>query len=177
MLAFEPDRGVFGASSFRPDRRAGCQCADRVHEESASRKGVLHTLLRRSEHHRPRSIVQRMVKLKYDQHAAPVYQHHFPCGSRRCSMACRVRGIPPNWLSASTIRNAASRDRRYRRGARACHEDGAGMGEFGATGDPSQPRPGMVAERSWVRRQTMVFDYRCRMEDDPEGEVRRIMLT
>ena len=47
---------------------------------------------------------------------------------------------------------------------------------FARTGNPSQP--GL----SWapfdpVRRQTMVFDDVCRMVDDPDGEVRKILLS
>jgi para-nitrobenzyl esterase len=47
---------------------------------------------------------------------------------------------------------------------------------FARTGNPSQP--GLT----WmpfdpVRCQTMVFDNTCRMVDDPEGELRRILSS
>ena len=47
---------------------------------------------------------------------------------------------------------------------------------FARTGNPSQP------ELTWTPTdathcQTMVFDNRCRMVDDPEGEVRKILLA
>ncbi len=47
---------------------------------------------------------------------------------------------------------------------------------FARTGNPSQP--GLTWEPfDPARCQTMVFDNNCRMVDDPEGEVRRILLT
>jgi para-nitrobenzyl esterase len=47
---------------------------------------------------------------------------------------------------------------------------------FARTGNPSQP--GLTWTPSDpVRCQTMVFDNHCRMVDDPEGELRRILLT
>ena len=48
--------------------------------------------------------------------------------------------------------------------------------QFARTGDPGQPG---LAWDSFdpVRCQTMVFDDHCRMVDDPEGEVRRILLS
>ncbi len=47
---------------------------------------------------------------------------------------------------------------------------------FARTGNPSQP--GLAWEAfDPVRCQTMVFDDHCRMVDDPEGEVRRILLS
>ena len=47
---------------------------------------------------------------------------------------------------------------------------------FARTGNPSQP--GLQWEPfEPTRGQTMVFDNNCRMADDPEGEVRRILLS
>ncbi len=47
---------------------------------------------------------------------------------------------------------------------------------FARTGNPSQP--GMTWEPfDPTRCQTMVFDNNCRMVDDPEGEVRKILLA
>jgi para-nitrobenzyl esterase len=47
---------------------------------------------------------------------------------------------------------------------------------FARTGDPSQP--GLPwAPFEPARCPTMVFDDRCRMVDDPEGEARRILLS
>jgi para-nitrobenzyl esterase len=52
----------------------------------------------------------------------------------------------------------------------------AAWANFARTGNPSQP------ELTWepfnpAQCPTMVFDDNCRMVDDPEGEVRRILLT
>ena len=47
---------------------------------------------------------------------------------------------------------------------------------FARTGNPSQP--GLVwTPTDPTRCQTMVWDNNCRMVDDPEGELRRILLT
>jgi para-nitrobenzyl esterase len=47
---------------------------------------------------------------------------------------------------------------------------------FARTGNPSQP--GLTWESfNPTRCQTMVFDNSCRMVDDPEAEVRKILLT
>jgi para-nitrobenzyl esterase len=47
---------------------------------------------------------------------------------------------------------------------------------FARTGNPSQP--GLTwAPSDPDRCQTMVFENHCRMVDDPEREIRRILLT
>jgi para-nitrobenzyl esterase len=47
---------------------------------------------------------------------------------------------------------------------------------FAATGNPSQP--GLAWTPSDPEKcQTMVFDNQCRMVDDPEGEVRKILQS
>ena len=46
---------------------------------------------------------------------------------------------------------------------------------FARTGKPGQPGLDWTPSDP-VRCQTMVFDNDCRMENDPEGEVRRILL-
>jgi para-nitrobenzyl esterase len=47
---------------------------------------------------------------------------------------------------------------------------------FARTGNPSQPGLAWTPTDP-VRCQTMVFDNQCRMADDPEGEVRKILLS
>ncbi len=47
---------------------------------------------------------------------------------------------------------------------------------FARTGNPSQSDPAWKPFEP-VRCPTMVFDNVCRMMDDPEGEVRKIMLS
>jgi para-nitrobenzyl esterase len=47
---------------------------------------------------------------------------------------------------------------------------------FARTGNPGQP--GLEWKPSDpTRSQTMVFDNHCRMVDDPDGDVRRILLS
>ena len=122
-----------------------------------------------------RNNVQRMVKLKYDQHAAPVYQYHFQWQSPM------LEG-PGAWHTAE-LAFCFDNTKRCEQGtgdtveARALATRMArAWANFARTGNPSQP--GLAwAPSDPVRCQTMVFDNRCRMEDDPEGAVRRIMLT
>jgi carboxylesterase type B len=47
---------------------------------------------------------------------------------------------------------------------------------FARTGNPSQPGLAWTPSDP-VRCQTLVFDNHCRMVDDPEGEVRKILMS
>ena len=47
---------------------------------------------------------------------------------------------------------------------------------FARTGNPNQPGLAWTPSDP-TRCQTMVFDNHCRMVDDPEGELRRILLS
>ena len=97
-------------------------------------------------------------------------------GNRRCSRT-RAPGTPPSWPSASTTRSAANRAPATHRRRRSWRRTMANAwANFARTGNPSQP--GLT----WTpfdpdRCQTMVFDNQCRMVNDPEGEVRRILLS
>ncbi len=123
-----------------------------------------------------RNNVQRMVKLKHDQRAAPVYQYHFQWQSPQ------LDGVAGAWHTAE-LAFCFDNTKRCEQGtgdtveARALATRMArAWANFARTGNPSQP--GLAwAPSDPVRCQTMVFDDRCRMEDDPEGAVRRILLS
>jgi para-nitrobenzyl esterase len=122
-----------------------------------------------------RNSVQRMVKMKHDQAGAPVYQYWFTWQSpmleasgawhtselafcfdntKRCEQG--TGNTPEAQLVAKKMSTA--------------------WANFARTGDPSQP--GLTWSPSDPNRcQTMIFDNKCRMVDDPDGAVRRILLT
>ncbi len=123
-----------------------------------------------------RNRVQHMVKLKYDQQAAPVYQYHFQWQSPQ------LDGVAGAWHTAD-LAFCFDNTRLCAQGtgdtpqARAVASRMAGAwAAFARTGNPSQPGLNWTASDP-VKCQTMVFDTVSRMEDDPEGDVRRILLA
>jgi len=121
-----------------------------------------------------RNRVQHMVKLKHGQHAAPVYQYYFTWQSPQ------LDGVAGAWHTAE-LAFCFDNTKRCEQGtgdtpeARALATKMAtAWANFARTGDPSQP--GLAwAPSDPDRCQTMIFDNHCRMEDDPEGAVRRIL--
>ena len=122
-----------------------------------------------------RNNVQRMVKLKYEQHGAPVFQYFFQWQSPQ------LDGVAGAWHTAD-LAFCFDNTRRCEQGtgdtpqARALATKMArAWANFAHTGDPSQPGlPWLPSDPDNC--QTMVFDNRCRMENDPEGAVRRLLL-
>lgn len=123
-----------------------------------------------------RNNVQRMVRLKHAQQAAPAYQYLFQWQSPQ------LDGVAGAWHTAELAFCFDNTD--------LCAQATGGGAEpraigrkmatawanFAHTGNPSQP--GLTWTPSDPDRcQTMVFDAQCRMVDDPEGAVRRILLT
>jgi para-nitrobenzyl esterase len=123
-----------------------------------------------------RNSVQRMVKLKHEQGGAPAYQYLFQWQSPQ------LGGLPGAWHTAE-LAFCFDNVQRCEQGtgdtpeARALASKMAGAwAAFARTGDPSQP--GLKwAPSDPVSCQTMVFDNRCRMENDPEGAARRILMA
>ncbi len=122
-----------------------------------------------------RNHVANMVKMKYDQHAAPAYQYFFTWQSPM------LDGVAGAWHTAE-LAFCFDNTKRCEQGTGNTPEAQAlankmatAWANFARTGNPGQP--GL----SWApsdpnRNQTMVFDNECRMVDDPEGEVRKILL-
>jgi len=122
-----------------------------------------------------RNRVQRMVKLKHEQHGAPVYQYLFQWQSPQ------LDGVAGAWHTADLafcFDNTARCDQgtgNTPEAQRLAKTMSTAWANFARTGNPSQP--GLAwAPSDPVRCQTMVFDNQCRMVDDPEGEARRILL-
>jgi len=122
-----------------------------------------------------RNSVSRMAKLKYDQKGAPVFTWYFTWQSPMLEDAGA-------WHTAE-LAFCFDNIKRCEQGTGNTSEAQAlakkmatAWANFARTGNPSQP--GLT----WTpfepdRCPTMVFDNTCRMEDDPEGEVRRILLS
>ncbi|MBU6297912.1 MAG: carboxylesterase/lipase family protein [Alphaproteobacteria bacterium] len=122
-----------------------------------------------------RNHVQRMVKLKYEQRGASAYQYQFQWQSPQ------LGGVAGAWHTAD-LAFCFDNTRRCEQGtgdtpkARVVAlKMATAWANFARTGNPSQPGLAWTPSDP-VKCQTMVFDNRCRMEDDPEGVVRRILL-
>jgi para-nitrobenzyl esterase len=122
-----------------------------------------------------RNNVQRMAAMKCALHGAPVYQYYFTWQSPMLEDAGA-------WHTAE-LAFCFDNTERCRQGTGNSPEAQAlakkmatAWANFARTGNPSQP--GL----KWTptdpsRWQTMVFDSDCRMVDDPEGEIRKILLA
>ena len=122
-----------------------------------------------------RNNVQRMSRLKIEQHAAPVYQYYFTWQSPMLEDAGA-------WHTAE-LAFCFDNTERCRQGTGNTPEAQAlakkmatAWANFARTGNPSQPGLSWTPADT-TRYQTMVFDNNCRMVDDPEGEIRKILLT
>jgi para-nitrobenzyl esterase len=122
-----------------------------------------------------RNNMQRMVKLKYDQKAAPAYQYYFTWQSPMLEDAGA-------WHTAE-LAFCFDNTKRCEQGTGNTPEAQA-LGKkmatawvnFARSGNPSQPGLTWTASDP-AHCQTMVFDNHCRMVNDPDGELRRILLT
>lgn len=122
-----------------------------------------------------RNNVQRMVKLKHGQGGAPVYQYWFTWQSPMLDGQCGA------WHTAE-LAFCFDNTKRCEQGTGNTPEAQAlakkmstAWANFARTGNPSQP--GLAWNPSGPDRcQTMIFDNHCRMADDPDGEVRKILL-
>lgn len=122
-----------------------------------------------------RNNVTRMATMKYNQKAAPAYAWYFTWQSPMLEDAGA-------WHTAE-LAFCFDNSRRCEQGTGNGPEAQAlarkmatAWANFARTGNPSQP--GL----KWdpfepARCQTMVFDNNCRMMDDPEGEVRKLLLA
>jgi para-nitrobenzyl esterase len=123
-----------------------------------------------------RNRVQRMAKMKYNLHAAPVFQYFFTWQSPM------LDGVAGAWHTAE-LAFCFDNTKRCEQGTGNTPEAQAlakkmatTWANFARTGNPSQP--GLAwAPADPTRGQTMVFDNHCRMEDDPEGAARKILLS
>jgi len=122
-----------------------------------------------------RNNVQRMVKLKHGQKGAPVYQYYFTWQSPMLEDAGAWHTAELAFCFDNTKRCEQGTGNTPEAQALAKKMATAWV-NFARTGNPSQPGLAWTASDP-VHCQTMVWDNHCRMVDDPEGEVRRILLT
>lgn len=122
-----------------------------------------------------RNNVTRMAKLKHDQNGAPVYAYYFTWQSPMLEDAGAWHTAELAFCFDNTKRcmqgtgNTTEAQKLAKQMATA-------WATFARTGNPSQ------RGLAWTpfepeRCATMVFDNKCRMVDDPEGEARKILLS
>ncbi|MFL0419193.1 carboxylesterase/lipase family protein [Sphingomonas sp. 179-I 2A4 NHS] len=123
-----------------------------------------------------RNRVQDMVRLKHAQGGAPVFQYLFQWQSPQ------LGGVAGAWHTADlafcfdNTARCAQGTGNTPAAQRLARTMATAWANFARTGDPSQP--GLAwAPTDPKRCQTMVFDDRCRMVDDPEGPARRVLLS
>jgi para-nitrobenzyl esterase len=122
-----------------------------------------------------RNNVQRMSRMKFEQSGAPVYQYYFTWQAPMLEDAGA-------WHTAE-LAFCFDNTERCRQGtgntpeARVLAKKMAtAWANFARTGNPSQPALAWTPTDP-ARWQTMVFDNDCRMVDDPEGEIRKTLLS
>ena len=122
-----------------------------------------------------RNNVARMAKMKYELKGAPVYAYYFTWQSPMLEDAGAWHTAELAFCFDNTKRceqgtgNTPEAQELAKKMATA-------WANFARTGNPSQP--GLTWTPTDANRcPTMVFDNRCRMVDDPEGEVRKILLS
>jgi len=122
-----------------------------------------------------RNNVTRMATMKYNQKGAPAYAWYFTWQSPMLEDAGAWHTAELAFCFDNTKRceqgtgNGPEAQALAKRMATA-------WANFARTGNPSQP--GLRWEPfDPTRAQTMVFDNNCRMVDDPEGEVRKLLLA
>lgn len=121
-----------------------------------------------------RNNVARMAGLKHATGGAPVYQYWFTWQSPQ------LDGVAGAWHT-SELAFCFDNTKRCEQGTGNTPEAQAlakkmasAWANFAATGNPSQP--GLAwAQSDPTNIQTMIFDNNCRMVDDPQGAVRRIL--
>lgn len=123
-----------------------------------------------------RNNVVRMAKMKSDLRAAPVYAYYFTWQSPM------LDGVAGAWHT-SDLAFCFDNTKRCEQGtgntpkAQALAKKmAAAWANFAHSGNPSQPGLTWKPSESNLC-ETMVFDNDCRMVDDPEGELRRILLN
>ncbi len=122
-----------------------------------------------------RNNVQRMSRMKFEQGGAPVYQYYFTWQSPMLEDAGAWHTAELAFCFDNTERCKQGTGNTPEAQALA-KKMATAWANFARTGNPSQP--GLTwTPTDPTRCQTMVFDNDCRMVDDPEGEIRKILLT
>ena len=122
-----------------------------------------------------RNNVVRMAKLKHEQKAAPVYTYYFTWQSPMLEDAGAWHTAELAFCFDNTKRCEQGTGNTPEAQALA-KKMATAWANFASTGNPSQPGLTWTPSDS-SRNQTMVWDNECRMVDDPESELRKILLS
>jgi para-nitrobenzyl esterase len=122
-----------------------------------------------------RNNVQRMAKLKWQQKAAPAYQYYFTWQSPMLEDAGAWHTAELAFCFDNTKRCEQGTGNTPEAQALAKKMTTAWV-NFARTGNPSQPGLAWTPSNP-DNCPTMVFDNHCRMVNDPDGELRRILLA
>lgn len=122
-----------------------------------------------------RNNIVKMARLKYEQKAAPAYAYYFTWQSPMLEDAGAWHTAELQFCFDNTKRCEQGTGNTPEAQALA-KKMATAWANFAATGNPSQP------SLTWTptdpdSNKTMVWDNQCRTVDDPEGEVRKILLS
>jgi para-nitrobenzyl esterase len=122
-----------------------------------------------------RNNIVKMARLKHEQKAAPAFAYYFTWQSPMLEDAGAWHTAELQFCFDNTKRCEQGTGNTPAAQALA-KKMAAAWANFAGTGNPSQP--GL----SWTptdpdSNKTMIFDNHCRMEDDPESEARKILLS
>ena len=122
-----------------------------------------------------RNNVTRMATLKSNQRGAPVYAYYFTWQSPMLEDAGAWHTAELAFCFDNTKRCEQGTGNTIEAQALACKMATA-WANYAKTGNPSQP--GLVwTPFEAAKCQTMVWDNECRMVNDPEGDLRKILLA
>ncbi|MBN8817568.1 MAG: carboxylesterase/lipase family protein [Sphingomonas sp.] len=122
-----------------------------------------------------RDNVQRMVKLKHGQGGAPVYQYWFTWQSPQLDGQCGAWHTAELAFCFDNTKLCDQGTGNTPEAQALARKMATAWANFARTGNPGQP--GLAwSPTDPTRCQTMIFDNHCRMVDDPDGDVRRILL-
>jgi para-nitrobenzyl esterase len=122
-----------------------------------------------------RNNVVRMANLKLAQKAAPIYTYYFSWQSPMLEDAGAWHTAELAFCFDNTKRCEQGTGNTPEAQALA-KKMATAWANFARTGNPSQP--GLAWEPTTPEKcQTMVFDNHCRVVDDPEGDIRKIILS
>ncbi|HTY49708.1 MAG TPA: carboxylesterase family protein [Steroidobacteraceae bacterium] len=122
-----------------------------------------------------RNNVQRMAAMQHALQGASVFQYYFTWQSPMLEDAGAWHTAELAFCFDNTERCKQGTGNTPEAQALA-HKMASAWATFARTGNPSQAGLNWTATDP-VRGQTMVFDNECRMVDDPEGPIRRILLS
>ncbi len=123
-----------------------------------------------------RNRVQNMSRMKSEQGGAPAYQYYFTWQSPMLDGVCGAWHTAELAFCFDNTKRCEQGTGNTAEAQALAHKMATAWANFATTGNPSQP--GLAWTPADPKRgQTMVFDDHCRMEDDPEGEVRKILLS